>query len=182
MYKPPNEVIPKLTPNELFERRIQRDKSRLHTYNQILEQIHTRIYSAAQLDNHPAYVMYTVPPFILGLPKIDLQDCIVYVVYQLRQSGFQVRYTYPNLLYISWQHHEKEYLLHQNPIIQAMLPDKKGKKGVGFALPSPLEQQVATAPRKLASEYKPSQQFVQTMERPQADKKNSVLQDLWMFS
>jgi hypothetical protein len=63
-----------------------------------------------------------------------------------------------------------------------MLPDKKGKKGVGFALPSPLEQQVATAPRKLASEYKPSQQFVQTMERPQADKKNSVLQDLWMFS
>jgi len=171
MYRPPNEVTPKLTPNELFERRVQRDKSRLHTYNQILEQIHTRIYSASQLDNHPAYVMYTVPPFVLGLPKIDLQDCIVYVVYQLRQSGFQVRYTYPNLLYISWEHHEKEYLLHQNPIIQAMIPDKK-KKGVGFALPGPIEQQVATVPRKL----------VQTMERPQADKKNSVLQDLWMFS
>ena len=181
MYRPPNEVTPKLTPNELFERRVQRDKSRLHTYNQILEQIHTRIYSASQLDNHPAYVMYTVPPFVLGLPKIDLQDCIVYVVYQLRQSGFQVRYTYPNLLYISWEHHEKEYLLHQNPIIQARIPEKK-KKGVGFALPGPIEQQVGQAPRKLASEYKPPAHFVQTMERPQADKKNSVLQDLWMFS
>jgi len=63
-----------------------------------------------------------------------------------------------------------------------MIPDTKKKKGVGFALPGPLEQQVATTPRKLASEYKPPAQFVQTMERPQAEKKNSVLQDLWMFS
>jgi hypothetical protein len=182
MYKPPNEVIPKLSPNDLFERRVARDTSRLRTYNQVLEQIHTRIYAASQLDNHPAYLMYTVPPFILGLPKIDLEDCIVYVVYQLRQSGFEVRYTYPNLLYISWRHHEKEYLLHQNPIIQAMMPADKKKKGVGIALPGPIEQQAAQAPRKLASEYKPPAQFVQTMERPQAEKKNGVLQDLWMFS
>ena len=97
MYRPPNEVTPKLTPNELFERRVQRDKSRLHTYNQILEQIHTRIYSASQLDNHPAYVMYTVPPFVLGLPKIDLQDCIVYVVYRslFNRQGKTVQQTVP---------------------------------------------------------------------------------------
>lgn len=190
MYKPPNQPPPKLNPNELYERRVRRDTSRLRAYNQVLEQIHGRIYSASQLQGHPAYVIYTVPPFIFGLPKLDLEDLIVYLVYQLRQSGFEVRFTYPNLLYISWRHHEKEYLLHQNPIIQAMMPPepKRGgaKKGngnsVSFALPSPLAQPVAPTPRKLASEYQPPPSFVQQMERPASDKSNNVLADLWMFS
>ena len=176
---------PKLNINELYERRVRRDQARLKSYNQVLEQIHTRIYSASQLPGHPAYLVYTVPPFILGLPKFDLEDLIVYVVYQLRQSGFEVRYTYPNMLYISWRHHEKEYLLAQNPIVQAMLPPdtKKSKKSssVSFAPPSYFEQQVQPQARKLASEYKPPEQFVQQMERPQGQK-NSVLNDLWMFS
>jgi hypothetical protein len=63
-----------------------------------------------------------VPPFILGLPKLDMEDCVVYLVWQLRQAKFEVRFTWPNLLYISWQHHEGEYLTRQNPIIQAMMP------------------------------------------------------------
>lgn len=176
---------PKINVNELYERRVRRDQSRLKSYNQILEQIHTRIYSASQLSGHPSYLVYTVPPFILGLPKFDLEDLIVYVVYQLRQSGFEVRYTYPNMLYISWRHHEKDYLLNQNPIVQAMLPPdtKKSKKigGVSFAPMGHLEQRVQSAPRKLASEYKPPEQFVQQMERP-TNPNNSVLNDLWMFS
>jgi hypothetical protein len=63
-----------------------------------------------------------VPPFILGLPKLDMEDCVVYLVWQLRQAKFEVRFTWPNLLYISWQHHEGDYLTRQNPIIQAMMP------------------------------------------------------------
>lgn len=183
MYRPPHETTPQLNPNELFEKRVRRDQARLRTYNQIMEQIHTRIYAASQLAGHPAYLMYTVPPFVLGLPKIDLEDCIVYLVYMLRKSGFEVRFTYPNLLYISWRHHESEYLLNQNPIVQAMLPDQKKKKGgVSFALPNPIQQQVAPAPRKLASEYTPPAQFVQQMERPANEAKKGVLADLWMFS
>jgi hypothetical protein len=191
MYKPPNQPIPKLNPNELYERRMRRDQARLRAYNQVLEQIHNRIYTASQLAGHPAYLMYTVPPFILGLPKLDLEDCIVYLVYMLRQSGFEVKFTYPNLLFISWKHHEKEYLLHQNPIVQAMMPPETNKRGgalkkntgsVSFDLPGPIASQVAPGPRKLASEYKPPTSFVQQMERPQSDKANSVLNDLWMFS
>jgi hypothetical protein len=133
--------------------------------------------------------MYTVPPFIFGLPKLDLEDLIVYLVYMLRQSGFEVRFTYPNMLYISWRHHEKEYLLHQNPIVQAMHPPEPkrgGKKGggasVSFNLPGPLAQQAAPAPRKLASEYQPPTSFVQQMERPVTEKSKSVLDDLWNFT
>lgn len=52
-----------------------------------------------------------------------MKDCIVYLVWQLRQGGFEVRFTWPNILYISWKHHEGEYLSKQNPIVQAMAPE-----------------------------------------------------------
>jgi len=52
-----------------------------------------------------------------------MEDCIVYLVWQLRQAKFEVRFTWPNMLFISWKHHEGEYLSHQNPIVQAMTPE-----------------------------------------------------------
>jgi hypothetical protein len=64
---------------------------------------------------------------ILGLPRIDLEDCIVYLVYMLRAQEYEVRYTYPNLLYISWKHHEKDYILKGSPIMSAMLATQSTK-------------------------------------------------------
>jgi len=52
-----------------------------------------------------------------------MEDCIVYLVWQLRQAGFNVKFTWPNLLFISWKHHEGNYLANKNPIVQAMIPD-----------------------------------------------------------
>ena len=52
-----------------------------------------------------------------------MEDCIVYLVWQLRQSGFEVKFTWPNFLYISWRHHEGAYLANKNPIVQAMIPE-----------------------------------------------------------
>jgi hypothetical protein len=46
-------------------------------------------------------------------------------VYQLRTSGYEVKYTYPNLLNINWSHHERNYLLEQSPILQAMVDSKE---------------------------------------------------------
>jgi hypothetical protein len=52
-----------------------------------------------------------------------MEDCILYLVYQLRASAYEVRFTWPNLLWISWKHHEVDYLTKKNPIIQAMIPE-----------------------------------------------------------
>jgi len=52
-----------------------------------------------------------------------MEDCIVYLVWQLRQASFQVKFTWPNLLFISWRHHEGNYLANKNPIVQAMMPE-----------------------------------------------------------
>jgi hypothetical protein len=129
--------VPRLEPKDLFDKRSRRDYARLRAYNTLLTQIYNRIYTTSQLSGSTASITYSVPPFILGLPKLDMEDCIVYLVFQLRQSGFEVRFTWPNLLWISWAHHEKDYLVKHNPIIQAMTPEPPPKPPV---VPKPIAQ------------------------------------------
>jgi hypothetical protein len=112
---------PQLDPSELYDKRRTKDAGRLRAYNKILEQIYHRIRTLSKLPNSQCYLLYTVPPFIFGLPKLDLEDCVVYLIYQLRHGGYEVRFTPPNMIYISWLHHEKSYLVEQSPIMQAML-------------------------------------------------------------
>jgi len=112
---------PQLNPSDLYDKRRSKDAGRLRAYNKILEQIYNRIRTISKLPNAQCFILYTVPPFILGLPKIDLEDCVVYLIYQLRHAGYEVRYSPPNMVHISWLHHEKSYLVEQSPIMQAML-------------------------------------------------------------
>ena len=127
--------VPRLEPKDLFEKRQRRDYSRLTAYNQLLEQIFHRIYAASQLSGSTSSILYTVPPFIFGLPKLDMEDCIVYLVFQLRTNAYEVRFTWPNLLNISWKHHESSYVTQQSPIIQAMTPTMPSQQKA--ALPRP---------------------------------------------
>jgi hypothetical protein len=116
-----DQQTPQLNPADLYDKRKSKDASRLKAYNKILEQIYNRVRVMSKLPNSPCYLLYTVPPFILGLPKIDLEDCVIYLIYQLRHAGYDVRYSPPNMIYLSWVHHEKSYLVQQSPIMQAML-------------------------------------------------------------
>ena len=63
---------PLLNPNDLYDKRRSKDAARLRAYNKILEQIYNRIRVISKLPNSQCYLLYTVPPFILGLPKLDL--------------------------------------------------------------------------------------------------------------
>jgi hypothetical protein len=115
------EETPHLDPSQLYDKRRTKDMYRLKTYNKILEQIYQRVLTNSRLPQSPCYILFTIPSFILGLPKIDLEDCVVYLVHQLRHAKYMVHYTYPNLLRISWEHHEKAYIVEQSPIMQTML-------------------------------------------------------------
>jgi hypothetical protein len=190
-----------LEPRQLFEKRVARDTARLRAYEQVYKQIEVRIRSTAALPSSPNYVLYTVPPFILGLPAIDMQDCIVYIVHKLRTSGFMVRFTYPNLLYISWQHYEQEYMREQNPITQAMKPpappsnsSKKGaggKRGTGNSAQkvtfAPDLSRIGGAPAapRSAADYQPPDSFLESIQRPTkpppGNATESVLAQLWKF-
>jgi hypothetical protein len=177
--------IPRLEPKDLYDRRVRRDHARLKAYNTLLEQIYHRIYATSQLPGNTSSVLYSVPPFILGLPKLDSEDCIVYLVWQLRESKFEVRFTWPNLLWISWRHHEGEYLTKQNPIIQAMMPEitaKKKPEAPKAPKAKAYNQDIELitngrqsgfsnfglqpSPARSAMDYQPPDSFIQNLDRP----------------
>lgn len=172
--------IPRLEASTLFDARLKKDQARHKAYNQILEQALQKVAHSASQPTEPTFVYYTVPPFVLGLPSLDLKDCIVYIVHQLRIQGYEVRYTYPNLLWISWAHHERQYFLEKNPIVQAMLPKMEGpEKRAGTSMVSMRTAMTDTrnaGPLLRASDYTPPAGFVETMERPSpySRPKNSV--------
>lgn len=193
--------IPQLSAASLFDVRLKKDQARHRAYNQILEQALQKIAHSASQPTQPTYVYYNVPPFVLGLPALDLKDCVVYIVHQLRAQGYEVRFTYPNLLWISWAHHEHKYLMEKNPIVQSMIPKgslpkmagPEKRKGTSMVTMQNAFRSVtdgSTATLK-ASEYVPPAAFVETMERPSpySKPKNTVsfngvtevnvLDDLW---
>lgn len=185
---------PMLKPTELFEKRRQRDGARLKSYNQILEQIHGRIRSSSRQGADP-WIVFTVPPFIIGLPRLDLEDCIVYIVYMLRQQTYEVRYTYPNLLYISWKHHEKDYILKTSPIMTTMLAAKPASSKPlaelrkGGASQVKFQETVVQhsfpgggkAPPRSVHDYVPPRTFLNSIEQPMAEPRRDALKDFINF-
>lgn len=112
---------PQLNPADLYERRRTKDAGRLRAYNKILDAIYHRIRTISRLPQGTSYLLYTIPQFVFGIPRLDLEDLSVYLIFQLRHAGFMVRFTPPNLLHIDWSHHEKTYLTEQSPVMMAML-------------------------------------------------------------
>jgi hypothetical protein len=122
-----------------------------------------------------------------------MEDCIVYLIYQLRHAGYEVRYSPPNMMHISWLHHEKSYMIEQSPIMQAMIPpeikkeqkkrEKHQAKSVTFApdIRAPVSEQRPVAARS-ALDYEPPSSFVQSVQKPLPERKNNILADLWNFN
>jgi hypothetical protein len=171
--------VPQLPANTLFDVRLKKDQARQRAYNQILEQALQKVAHSAMAPNQPTFVYYNIPPFVLGLPALDMKDCVVYIVYQLRLQGYDVRYTYPNLLWISWAHHERQYLMEKNPIIQSMMPSKKGVLKPASGPPTMLGPEKRSGSSAVflrdafggqnplkAADYTPPSDFMETMERP----------------
>ena len=154
-----------------------------------------RIKAHSDLPTHPTSLLYTVPQFVLGLPMLDLKDCILFLVHQLRSSGLEVKYTYPNLLYISWRSYEHEYMKRESPIYAAMVASagqaaeeadrrrqeaeaarleaakpvekRKPKKAVSFSTGRESKQASLRAePPVSALSYTPSMDFLNAVDKP----------------
>ena len=99
----------KLNLDELYERTRETSQTKIKTYQKILARIHTRIKAISRQRNNNKFCMFVIPEFILGIPRYDIAECTNYVIEKLTENGFQIKYTYPNLLFISWQHYIPKY-------------------------------------------------------------------------
>jgi hypothetical protein len=100
----------KLNIDELYSKKQQQDLNVLKNYNNILLRIHNKIKYISKNMLNENCCWYVMPEMILGVPKYDHRDCTAYVIEKLRINGFIVRYTHPNLLFISWKHWVPAYV------------------------------------------------------------------------
>lgn len=87
---------------DLNKPRDEYEIKKYETYRTILNRIHNKIKSNSK--KNLSEMIYIIPNYILGLPAFDQLKCAEYCVDRLRKNGFIIIYTYPNFLFISWNH------------------------------------------------------------------------------
>jgi len=92
----------KLNLDDLYEKKQQQDLNTLALYNRVLGRIHNRIKTVSRQQVKEQYCWYVIPETIIGVPKYDYGSCTAYIIDQLKENGFEVKYTHPNLLLVSW--------------------------------------------------------------------------------
>jgi hypothetical protein len=100
----------KLNIDELYEKKRQHDLTQLALFNKVLNRIHVRIKTVSRQRKDEQFCWYLVPEVIIGVPKYDQSACIAYLIDKLKINGFNVRYTHPNALFISWLHWVPSYV------------------------------------------------------------------------
>ena len=62
------------------------------------------------MNNTDQFCWYVIPEIIIGIPKYDHSACIAYIIDKLKDNGFTIRYTHPNLIFISWKNWVPTYV------------------------------------------------------------------------
>jgi len=103
------ELIEQVNLDELYERRREIQEQKEAIFKRILSRILKKIKTTSRLKHEEQFCFYVVPEVIIGFPRYDVNDCIRYVIEKLEENKLFVKYTHPNMLFISWQHYIPSY-------------------------------------------------------------------------
>lgn len=79
----------------------KKEKQKNIIYDSILKKCHHKIKKTSEVSSD-GYCFYVIPQYMYGFPLYDFKSCIMYLFKSLTDNGFDVKYTHPNLLFISW--------------------------------------------------------------------------------
>ena len=99
----------KVNLDDLYKTKKNTFDHKIKIYDKILNRIHKKIKTTARNRNSECFCMYVIPEFILGIPKYDITLCTTHIIDKLEKNGFKIKYTHPNLLFISWKHYIPYY-------------------------------------------------------------------------
>lgn len=168
MSGPAGLLPPVLNPASLYKEEAKRDATRIRTYNTILTQIYNRVKAASRIAGGDKAIFYIIPEIIPGTPRFDMGDAVLYIVWNLRNVGYTVEYTYPNALFVSWRAHDEVYRAVESPWSKVLTATRelvlKGETNptvvstaeAGPALTTPAEVIKRKSVLKKTLEYKPA--------------------------
>lgn len=119
--------------DDLYEKKRESDEMKHQLYNRILNRIHERIKITSRQKKDEQYCWYIIPEIMVGIPKYDSHECTSYILDKLNVNGFQVNYTHPNLVFISWQHHVPSYVRSEFKKKTGIAIDSAGNRTEGGA-------------------------------------------------
>lgn len=78
----------------------KKKQQRVNVYESVLSKCHMKIQIAAKKEKYECF--YDVPQYVVGLPLFNINECVDFIISQLQNNGFHVKYYFPKLLHISW--------------------------------------------------------------------------------
>ena len=98
-------LMDKINLDDLFEKKREISENKLQLYNKILNRIHEKIKMTSRVQQgKEQFCWYLIPEMMIGISRYDVGECTDYILRKLRENDFVVRYTHPNLVFISWAH------------------------------------------------------------------------------
>jgi len=127
LFSDENDRVQNVNIDELFEKNQQKDLKQLSIFNKILNRIHKRIeYTSKNKNCHDTHIWFLVPEYLVGEPVYDKGECIGYLVSQLEQNGFHVKYVHPQTLFVSWHNWIPSYVRNEIKKKTGVSVDERG--------------------------------------------------------
>lgn len=152
----------KINLDDLYERKRTHDLNTLAVYNKILGRIHNRIQVVSRQHLNIQYCWFVVPEMMIGVPSYDHGACVAYCIDQLRENGFLLKYTHPNLLLISWQHWVPSYVRNEIKKKTGITVDGYGKKIVSKEIEADNSETISRTREKKETKFKDIQSYKPT--------------------
>jgi hypothetical protein len=95
----------KISIDDLYTRKNEVEENKLKVFRKILNRVHTKIKITSRQRKSEQFTFFVIPEFLVGIPRYDVAACTAYIIDKLKDNGFLIKYTHPNLLFISWAHY-----------------------------------------------------------------------------
>lgn len=152
--------------HKLFDKYHQKQQKRLRVYEKIYDKIMHKIRNICNKGENIFSTYYVIPEYQFGSPLYNQTTCIAYCIIKLRKIGFEVNYTHPNFLYISWHKFINSYKYKIQPI-----------SDYNFNQKSSNEKPLVTKPNKIKSFFRNlNDKLINETER--AERSNNQIQIL----
>ena len=87
--------------NNLINENLHKEQKHQEVYEKILQKIYNKIKITNKKKQYT--ILYEVPNYIFGHSLYNIKSCITYIIFKLRKQDLFIKFTYPNILIISWE-------------------------------------------------------------------------------